>query len=70
MEDVVFTRSDHVGTVGCHDRHLIVEIVKNPLIHYRAFGDGCVWKKVLNLLLEPIVSIGYVASCSVLAQII
>jgi hypothetical protein len=64
VEDVVFTRSDHVGTVGCHDRHLIVEVVKNPLIDYRAFGDGCVWKKVLNPLLGLIVGIGYVASCS------
>jgi hypothetical protein len=64
VEDVVFTGSDHVGTVGCHGRHLIIKLVKNPLIDYRAFGDGCVWKKVLNLLLEPIVSIGYIASYS------
>ncbi len=57
--------SNHVRLGGSDRCHLIIEVIEDGLIDIEAIGNRGIRKKPLNLFLEPVISISYIASYEV-----
>lgn len=52
------SRPHHVGRLGSDNHHLVVVLVQERLVHLVSLGNRDPREENLNLLLEPVVSVG------------